>query len=132
MLLVLKKILEFIKGHWKWFVAGVAGFVALIILKTNNSSSLVDSFIKLQKTHDDELKKIDLVRKEEQEQKVANDQKLKETLKAIEEQHEDALKNLDEKNKEQIAKIVEKHGNDPDALASELNKTFGFKVILPQ
>ena len=53
-------------------------------------------------------------------------------LAIVEQQYEQQKKELDEKKKNEIKSILEKHQNDPVALAKRLSEVTGFKVIMPE
>ena len=52
-----------------------------------------------------------------------------ETIKRIEKEYETKSEELDNKKRKAVKEIVEKHYNDPDALARMLSDKFGFEYL---
>jgi len=70
----------------------------------------------INKSHAEEIEKRDEILKQ-----------YDETIKRIEEEYERKNKELDNKKRKAVKEIVEKHYNDPDALARILSEKFGLE-----
>jgi len=133
MLLILssffKKISTFLKTYWQYIAVFFAGVASVLWARrkpiTDDSKDTWDA-------HDKQLDAINDVRKDERTKTDASNEKLERDLATVERQYEDHKKNLDEKKKNEIKSILEKHQDDPVALAKRLSAATGFKVIMPE
>jgi len=88
--------------------------------------------MKVRKIHEDELAKIETVRKEEIVQKQAVKDARDASLKTIEVETSDAKKAFEAKKIEETNALLDATKNDAEKLADELSKTTKFKVIPPK
>lgn len=131
-MLTLRLIWTYVKKYW--FIAAiivafvVGGFLGLTRGKKLNISQALRS---VTLAHEEEIRQIQVAREIERSEHLANEQRLKDTLDAVQKQYDSAKKELDEKKKREVADLVKRYGNDPDTLAKKLADATGFKVVLP-
>ncbi len=123
------KIKEFFRKFWLFFVA-FGGVVAYFIVNRKKPiDNLPDDIRNSGKQFADD---VDVVRRNEQ-QSLAHEAELhKEKTEAIKKKYEAEKEKLDEETKDKAEKLFESYKNDPKALAEELSKVTGFRVILPE
>lgn len=126
----LQKTLLFIKKYWHIFLI-IGGALAAFIFLRKRDTSFIDELRKVQESHDEEIKQINLVREEERRQHAENLRRRDEALAVVQKQYDENMQQLDSKKKKEIEKLVKEHGNDPEALAKQLSELTGFTVILP-
>jgi len=100
--------------------------------KVRKIPNFADDFMKVRKIHEDELAKIETVRKEEIVQKQAVKDARDASLKTIEVETSDAKKAFEAKKIEETNALLDATKNDAEKLADELSKTTKFKVIPPK
>lgn len=114
-----------------WFVAvAIIGFV-LFEMWRSNQSDLAKTLADIQKSHDDELKKIQDAHDLEEQQHQQNEQQLQAQLALVEKQAEDAQKELDDTKRAEIKQIIKDTQGDPVALAQKLSDATGFQIVIP-
>ena len=125
------KAWAWIKKHWRLIVLVLSALAAVVLFR-RNIVDFVEDYRKIQQIHSEELQEIERARQEEKTRLEANRLRLEQTLKTIQDQYDAEQLELDAKKKKEIKTIVEKHGDDPEALAEELSRVTGFRVIMPQ
>lgn len=126
----LKKVASFLKKYWQYIAIFFAGIAATLWFKRRPSDD--DDATTSRDAHDKQLDAIDDVRKDERTKTDAASEKLEKDLANVQRQYEENKKELDEKKKKEIKSILEKHQDDPVALAKRLSETTGFKIIMPE
>lgn len=126
----LLKIWATIKKYWSLF-ALVAGAIAAVVVFRQQGSSFSDDLKRVKDAHDEEIRRIEAAREEERLQHLANEEKLKDTLEAVQRHYDDAKRDLDSKKKAQVEELVKKYNDDPVALAKQLSALTGLTIILP-
>jgi len=133
MLLILrsffKKTLTFLKKYWQYIAIFFAGAASVLWFKRRPPE---DDAPAIRDAHDKQLDAINGVRKDERTKTDEATEKLEKDLAIVQRQYEDHKKELNEKKKEEIKNILEKHQDDPVALAKRLSEVTGFKVIMPE
>jgi len=124
----MKKILLILKKNWQILLL-VFVFIFSIFLFRRRDQNFVERLEKIQDDHKKEIQKINEIREKERKQHEENESRLKETLALIQSKYDLSKKELDDKKKKQIQEIVEKHGSNPDELATQLSNVTGFKII---
>lgn len=130
-MLAIQKFWAFIKKYWGVAAIVVGAIVALFLFRKSRTD-ISAALQKLQATHDAEIARIDAIRAREAEEHRVNEQRYRETLAKIEDQYAQAKQEIDAKKRREVEDIVKRHGDDPVALADELHKATGFRVILPE
>jgi len=119
------------KKNWGYFVAAFGVAITFLFLK-KEKTSLLDQISVIRESYEDQIKQIELARREEREKNAKALELLQKRLDEVQRQYEKAKIELDKKKKEEIKELMEKYSNDPDALAKKLSEATGFKVILPE
>ena len=124
-MLILKKILVWLKHHWYIPLAVVLGLVCLALCPMAAKSKY---FQMLLNTRYNYRKEIDIINKnnelEKQKTMDAID-KHQESLAKIEEDFNVKMDELPKKEKERVEAIVKEYDNDPDKLAKEIADILG-------
>jgi hypothetical protein len=108
----------------------VVGFAYYKVDQTRRTyAKIVDE---MQKSHDDEVSKINTSILRERAEKEAQLKQLQDTLAASEKKYEEAKKKLTEDSAAQSAAIVRKYGNNPVKLAKEFSRATGVKVAFDE
>lgn len=124
----LKKLLPFLKRHWKAIVL-IGGLGLLYFLYVTQESAWISKYKKLDEIHQVEISQIEHVRDAEKIEHQKIEAELKDQLNEIQQKYEQQLAELRDQRKKAIVKIVKLYGKDPDRLADELSKTMDFRVI---
>lgn len=124
----LKSVWAFLKKWWSLFALVIGGIFG-VLLFVKRERTFADERKQINETHEEALRKINVIREEERAQHLANQQRLKDTLADIERQYNESKKQLDAKKKAEVTKIFNEHKNDPDALARRLSQATGLKVV---
>ena len=74
----------------------------------------------------------DKARAEEEARRQAEAKRHAAELEAIKKKYEEARSKLNAAEQAEADRIVKEHGSDPVALAQELSKVTGFKIIMPK
>jgi len=119
-----KKTWAWLKHNWKVPFIIVYTLILWLIFRRKNdayevlkirSESYDAQIAAINKSHENELQKRDIIL-----------EKYGETIKRIEEEYKKKNEKLDSDKKKAVKEIVEKHYNDPDALARLIGEKFGF------
>lgn len=129
-MLLLKKIWTFLCHYW--WVPLIIFVAAYFILTGKPLGKVADLLKKTNDAHKAELENIEQETAKKQEAERIAQEKLRETLKAVEQHYKDAQQDLDAKKRDEIKKIVADTKDDPEELARQLQELTGFKVILPK
>lgn len=125
-MIILRKILTFIKTYWKYFLVGIGVLAGFIFLgKKNLDPSVIQ---KINDAHEDELKKIKELQEKERLENAANLKKLQDTLSEVQKQYDVENKKLDDKKRKEIEALIKEHGDNPDELAKALSEATGFEI----
>lgn len=125
----LKKIVVFLKKYWQYIAIFFAGIASVLWFKRRSPE---DDVPVVRDAHDKQLDAINDVRKDERAKIDEATEKLEKDLAIVQRQYDEHKKELNEKKKEEIKNILEKHQDDPVALAKRLSEATGFKVIMPE
>lgn len=126
----LKIAWAFVKKYAWVFFAVLAGVLAIVVFR-RSPGDIADQINEINKRHEEEIRRIreaDDLRLREREE---NQRKLEETLKQLDERYRRAIADLDSQKRQEIDRILQQHGNDPDALAKELADALGLQVQRP-
>lgn len=131
MLTLFQNILPFFRRNWSTvLLVAVVGFAYYKVDQTRRTyAKIVDE---MQKSHDDEVSKINTSILRERAEKEAQLKQLQDTLAASEKKYEEAKKKLTEDSAAQSAAIVRKYGNNPVKLAKEFSRATGVKVAFDE
>lgn len=123
------KIKTFFQKFWLFFIA-FGGVVTYFFI---NRKKPIDNLADEVKASGDQFANdVDTVRQNEQRDLAQESQAHKERTEAIKKKYEAEKEKLDEETKDKAEKLFELHKDDPQALAEELSKVTGFRVILPE
>lgn len=125
----LKRCWVGIKRHWQ-LAALITGTVVGYVLFRRREISFVDDYRQIQEAHRAELLKIEEARQEERKQHEENENRLKNTLDAVQKQYDEQKKQLNQKKKAEVEQIVKDYSNKPEELAKQLSAVTGFTIIL--
>ncbi len=128
-MIALKKFLVILKNYWYIPVILIGIIVMLVITGGKSSGGLFEILKKSSESHKKEVDIINKVHAEETQKKEENLKVFHETVKSVEEKYKVDKKKLSRKKKKEIKKTIEKHKEDPDALAADLADLMGFQVI---
>ena len=123
------KVTEFFKKFWMFFAA-LGGLATYLIIKNKKSTDNLPSEIR--SFGDKFANDVNVIRKNEQDAAAKEEKEHQEKTAAIKKKYDAEKEKLDENTKAAAEKIFEQHKDNPEALAQELSKVTGFKVILPQ
>lgn len=124
------KILKTAKKYWQYIAIFFIGIFGFILFRKKDTP--VDDKKPSRDAKDNQLDKIDDIRKDERDKQDVVDKNLEEGLKVVEQQYEQQKKELSEKKKEEIKSVLQAHKNDPVGLAKKLSEVTGFKIIMPE
>lgn len=111
------------------FLVAFGGIFYFFINRKKPSDSLADDI----KTSGNQFANdVEVARQNEQRDFAHESQVHKEKTEAIKKKYEAEKEKLDEETKDKAEKLFKLHKNDPQALAEELSKVTGFRVILPE
>lgn len=128
MMLVFKKIGLFIKKYWQVILLVVTTVVGVFLLK-KRPSNFIDDFLKIKKIHEDEIKKIEQIRKKEEDLKKSAKEEHERNVAEIKAEADLKQAILDKEKQDEIDRLS---GLNTSELAEEVSKQTGFKVILPK
>jgi DNA polymerase II small subunit/DNA polymerase delta subunit B len=124
-MLILKKILVWLKHHWYIPLAVVFGLVCLIFFPKSVKSKY---FQMLLNTRYNYKKQIDIINKNnelEKEKTMDAIRRHQESLAKVEEDFNVKMNELPKKEKKRVEAIVKEFNNDPDKLAEEIANILG-------
>ena len=130
-------IKTFLKKMWAWtkhywYVPAVIIYTLLLWVVFKNKDKALD----ILKIREESLKnQMDVINDSHEEEIEKRNKVLEEynkVLEEIEKEYEEGRDQLNEKKKEEIKKIIEKHIEDPEAIAKEMAEKFGFMYIPPE
>ena len=124
-MLILKKILVWLKHHWYIPLAVVLGLVCLVFFPKSVKSKY---FQMLLNTRYNYRKQIDIINKNNELEKEKTMDAIKrhqESLAKVEEDFNVKMNELPKKEKKRVEAIVKKFNNDPDKLAEEIANILG-------
>ena len=123
-MIALKKIWVFLKTHW---------YIPVILIMGILIKSKSDHFLKmLQITKDSynkQIEEIDKINEETEAKKENIHKEYEKTISKIEEEFKKKNEELKERKKKEVKKLVNKYYDNPDELANEITKRFGFKYV---
>lgn len=127
----LKKVFLFLKSYW---YVPVSLLIAIAFyLRTKDKTKLADFsdfFEKTRKSHKDEIKVIEKLQKDKDDAIAKATKRVIEVRKQIEEEYKKSGVELDAKKIKRIEEITKKLKNDPNAMADEIEKETGYKVVV--
>ena len=126
---MMMSIKGFFKKFWALFAALGAFAVYLIVRNKKPADSLPSE---IRSSNDQLADDVDSVRKNEQAALAAEAAEHAEKSEAIKKKYEAEKDKLDAATQAHAEKIFEQHKDDPEALAEELSRVTGFRVILPK
>ena len=124
-MLILKKILVWLKHHWYIPLAVVFGLVCLVFFPKSVKSKY---FQMLLNTRYNYKKQIDIINKNNELEKEKTMDAIKrhqESLAKVEEDFNVKMNELPKKEKKRVEAIVKEFNNDPDKLAEEIANILG-------
>jgi DNA polymerase II small subunit/DNA polymerase delta subunit B len=124
-MLILKKILVWLKHHWYIPLAVVLGLVCLVFFPKSVKSRY---FQMLLNTRYNYRKQIDIINKNNELEKEKTMDAIKrhqESLAKVEEDFNVKMDELPKKEKKRVEAIVKEFNNDPDKLAEEIANILG-------
>lgn len=126
-----KKAWSWLKHRW-YVPLAVMGLVIafLIYLLTKNSmfvGLLTDVLDNATKSHRDEVDKLNKIHAAETKERARIWDEYNKNIEKLEKEYADKDQELSEKKKKEIKKLVEEGYNDPDVLAQELARLYGFE-----
>jgi hypothetical protein len=124
-MLILKKILVWLKHHWYIPLAVVLGLVCLVFFPKSVKSKY---FQMLLNTRYNYRKQIDIINKNNELEKEKTMDAIKrhqESLAKVEEDFNVKMNELPRKEKKRVEAIVKEFNNDPDKLAEEIANILG-------
>ena len=126
-----KKAWSWLKHHW-YVPLIVMGFIIafLIFLVTKNSMAmglLSDLLENARKSHRDEVDKLNEIHAHETRERGRILKEYNKNIKILEKEYAENSAELDAEKKKEIKRLVEEGYNDPDVLARELARLYGFE-----
>jgi len=126
-----KKAWSWLKHHW-YVPLIVMGFIIafLIFLVTKNSMAmglLSDLLENARKSHRDEVDKLNEIHVHETSERARILKEYNKNVEKLEKEYAEKDQELDEKKKKEIKKLVEEGYTDPDILAREIARLYGFE-----
>jgi hypothetical protein len=127
--LVVKKAL---KKTWvwlkhNWYIPAVLVYTVVLWIFFRRKDKAHDVLKVRSKSYEAQIEAINKSHAEEIEKRDEILKQYNETINRLEEEFERKNKELDNKKRKAVKEIVEKHYNDPDALARMLSEKFGFE-----
>ncbi len=122
-------IKKFFKRFWAVFAA-LGGF--LIYLLVNRKKPSTDLPAEIRSSTDQFANDVNSVRSTEKTDLEAEAKKHAEKTAEIKKKYEDAKEDLDAATQRHAEEIFEQHKDDPNALAEELSRVTGFRVVFPK
>lgn len=130
----MSKVITFFKNNWKSIALSVVSLLVLfvvtysIVVNSRRTASLQAQLDEFRKIHEEELKKLDLIREEERRLLFENDKKREEELRKLAKEYEESFRKLEESKVNRAKQIVTEHGENPNKLAEILSKVTGLPV----
>jgi len=129
--LVVKKAL---KKTWvwlkhNWYIPAVLVYTVVLWIFFRRKDKAHDVLKVRSKSYEAQIEAINKSHAEEIEKRDEILKQYNETINRLEEEFEKKNKELDNKKRKAVKEIVEKHYNDPDALARMLSEKFGFEHL---
>ncbi len=131
LLVILKKIISFLKNYWYIPVIFILIIVVWFITAGKTTDALVNIINNARDTHRKEINKLDTIHKEEIKKREKALETYHKTVQDVEKKYLEENKKLTIKKKKQIKKIVEETNGDSEALANKLSERLGFDVVHP-
>ena len=131
MKLFFKKFATTLKKYWQIFLL-ITLVIVFFIFNRKKNIDFSQRLEEIQASHQAELEKIEKIRKQERLEHEENEKKLKQTLELLQAKYDEQMRIFDAKQKAEVEKLVKLYKNDPVALAEEVSKTTGFKIIYPE
>ena len=131
MKLFFKKFATTLKKYWQIFLL-ITLVIVFFIFNRKKNVDFSQRLEEIQASHQAELEKIENIRKQERLEHEENEKKLRQTLELLQAKYDEQMRIFDAKQKAEVEKLVKLYKNDPVALAEEVSKTTGFKIIYPE
>jgi len=121
----LKKTWVWLKHNW--YIPAVLVYTVVLWIFFRRKDKAHDVLKVRSKSYEAQIEAINKSHAEEIEKRDEILKQYNETINRLEEEFERKNKELDNKKRKAVKEIVEKHYNDPDALARMLSEKFGFE-----
>ncbi len=125
-----KAIFEWLKNNW--LVVLLAAAVSVLAWKGCDKSSTYESLFQKykeqQKSHQEQLEKLEKIQKAEREAFEKELDRYQSELNRIEEDYNKKLDKIEESKTEEQEDILKEHEKDPHSLTERLRETFGIPV----
>jgi len=123
----LKKTWVWLKHNW--YIPAVLVYTVVLWIFFRRKDKAHDVLKVRSKSYEAQIEAINKSHAEEIEKRDEILKQYNETINRLEEEFEKKNKELDNKKRKAVKEIVEKHYNDPDALARMLSEKFGFEHL---
>ena len=130
-ILILHRVWNWLKKHWKYIVIPIALIVLIFAAKNcydNNSGALLNILDKRQEVHEKEIKELNKIHAEELD---ARDEAIKEFQQKLEDINKNYQSDIKKLNQKKEKEIKEKSELSPQELAENLADEFGFDIYRP-
>lgn len=129
-MLALKKVLAFLKHYWYIPLVAVAAIVLYFVAKKQKLVDWGKILKEAQTAHHDEVQAIERANKDQIDATNAAIRRAQYAEEQIRAEYERNLRDLDAAKEKRIKKIIKQLKDDPKALADELEKETGYKVVI--
>lgn len=127
-LLMLDKVLHFVKQYWKEILVGFA-VLFLVSGWSYDHSGLVKSQKLAEQTYEAQLKNDKKLHEEELAKKNKALKEYEDNIAKLEKDYEVLKKKIDVKKKKREKEIIDMANNNPSKLAEQIHNNFGFEHV---
>lgn len=130
MSVAIQKIFAFLKSYWYIPVAAVAAIVVYLLTRDSKVVDWKKVLKDANQAHDQEVKAIEKADKEKIEAINRANNRMQQAQEQLKTELDRNSRELDEKKAKRVQKIIKDLKDDPHALANELEKETGVRVII--
>ena len=127
--MVWKKIWLIIKNYW--YLPVLLALLIVVFWNKIRRDQILEVIADMIKNHASEVKILETARNVELKKQQELDAKYKKAIAELEQSYEVKVAELAKKKQNLIKEYVESYQGDPNAMASEMAKEFGFKLGVP-
>lgn len=127
-----ERAILWIKNKWYWFVLGAILIFGMLFLKgyPDLYKKVVGKYYKLIQKNQEDIDKINRLRKEEAEDIKRILERREQSKKQILEEHSELIEAIDRDRRDKIIEIIDRTSDDPRKMAKEINEFFGIRVLM--
>lgn len=119
-----------LKGNWVLLLLGLSLVFTVLFAKkkSDNYALLMKEFMDQQTQNAKELAELRKIQQEQIAKQQEIDRRYREVIAKIEKDYQDQIRSLTTAKQQELRQIIERNGDDPGAMASEINSLLGIPL----